>query len=119
MVLSIERSDVESITVSIEGAFCRGVVRAWLYDGAQSLVDFFRSMATEWYGWLGSKTWSSIEGDCSIEATVDRAGHVTLIVKLNQEMGQHDPWSLKASLEVEAGQLEELAKRAKQVFLNA
>lgn len=35
-----------------------------------------------WRGWDGKKSWRAIEGELEIDATSDRTGHVTLVVRI-------------------------------------
>ena len=93
--------------------------RARLRDGlldAEVLLDsyqphdlpaFFEGLAREWRGWAGERTWSSLEGDLSLTATADRAGHVSIRVALVG--GPLQRWSAETVLMIEAGQLEAIA----------
>ena len=42
----------------------------------------FASMAQDWRGWKGSKTWRSLDGEMSLECTSDGLGHVTVRVEI-------------------------------------
>ena len=114
-VLELEPDGPEYIAARITGPIVRGSVRAWLYEDASALVEFFESMAAEWQGWITAKTWASIEGELNLEATVDRVGHVTVAIRM-RSVGGPDPWELAVSLDTEAGQLAGLAREARRVF---
>ncbi len=75
----------------------------------------FRELAREWSGWKGDKAWCAMDGEFTIAATTDAAGHVTLEFKLP---GSLVPpcWAASLSVQLEAGQLEELARVARQFF---
>ena len=75
----------------------------------------FRRMAERWKGWDGELVWGSIEGELTLRFTQDRAGHVTIGVELRS--GPHEcNWSIRATIMAEAGQLEDLARRAEAFF---
>lgn len=78
-------------------------------------TDLFNEMARDWMGWEGTKTWGSLEDELRIEASTDLTGHISLIVTIRD---YSDPanWRLKAKLELEAGQLTELARSARSAF---
>ena len=81
-----------------------------------SPAEFFVSLAKEWSGWVGEKEWGAMEGECSLSASCDSIGHITLVVELNPNPCP-PCWFGSVSLIVEAGQLEQLAHDAK-VFFN-
>ena len=66
----------------------------------------FRAMADEWQGWKGSKSWKDLEDRVSFSGATDSTGHVSITVDL---VGQDYETRLRAVLEYEAGQLEEMA----------
>ena len=66
----------------------------------------FRSMANEWQGWKGSKSWKDLEDRVSLSGTSDSTGHVSLAIDL---VGQDYETKLRVVLEYEAGQLEAMA----------
>jgi hypothetical protein len=74
--------------------------------------EFFAEIAAEWKGWSGTRDWSSLEGELTLSATSDRGGHITLTaVLLNQ---QPFTWRLEGQVVLEAGQLERIAKDARE-----
>jgi Family of unknown function (DUF6228) len=87
--------------VSAPGLSARSHVRS--IEGAQGLREFFRSLAADWRGWEGARTWESIEHDLSIEARVDRRGHVRLAFTLRQSY-RAEAWSTTIVVEVDAGE---------------
>jgi Family of unknown function (DUF6228) len=79
---------------------------------ANGLAELFGFFSDNWKGWEGSKRWSSLEGELSIEANSDRLGHVYLMVRLRE--GVLAKWTLQANIVLEAGMLADLAVRAKR-----
>ena len=90
-----------------------GTVKVWEADG---LVDLFTFMEKNWKGWNGEEKWSSVEGEFSIACTHDKLGHITLSIEMHQDFGSLEPWRLKASLVVDAGQLDVISKDARTFF---
>ena len=84
-----------SATISVSSYLSRG------------LGDYFNEIATNWAGWSGERTWSSLEGELALRATSDRTGHIYVSVALQRESPAQ--WQLEARLTIEAGQLERIA----------
>lgn len=102
--------------VSLKSPEYSGTVRVWAYTDANGLVGLFESLARDWRGWSDERTWSSIEGEFAIACAHDKLGHITLNVTIHQDFGGSEPWRLRASIVVDAGQLETIANNAKQFF---
>ncbi len=73
-----------------------------------SPAAFFAEMANEWRGWKGTKEWSDREDALQLSATIDNLGHVSLDVKL---WGTDYSTRLQITLVLDAGQLEDIARR--------
>ena len=80
-----------------------------------TLPNFFEDLAEHWKGFAGTKSWYSLENHMMLDATSDKLGHVFLRVTLSIMDGPSD-WEVKATLLVEAGQLDRLAREARNVF---
>ena len=93
-----------------------GAVRVWAYTDSHGLANLFEAVAGDWQGWHGEKKWSSIEGEFSIVATSDKLGHISFAVEMHHDFGATEPWRLKATVVVDAAQLEAIAKNAKDFF---
>jgi hypothetical protein len=78
---------------------------------SHGLGELFTQMASDWRGWRGAKTWSSLEGELRMSAEADRTGHVSISVELRE--GAPAIWTVVLELLVEAGQLESLARDAR------
>ncbi|WP_233874097.1 DUF6228 family protein [Paraburkholderia adhaesiva] len=72
---------------------------------------FFREMAEAWTGWDGAKSWTSIDGDLNLSATITRLGQVALTIELAALTS-----SMSTHLALEAGSLEQIARDVAQVF---
>jgi hypothetical protein len=104
-------------TVDVQGADRSAQTRVWGYTDCQFLVGLFESIAKDWRGWDGVRDWSSIEGEFQLFASSDRLGHVTLrTVLTNTNCGPSEPWTLEASLVMEAGQLEAVSRDIADFF---
>jgi Family of unknown function (DUF6228) len=104
----------ESFVASLESAHFNGhVVVSTYHSGPPSLL--FDGMAREWSGWDGKKEWAALEGELRITASSDHTGHIAVIVIMRNYCDPAD-WCLQATLELEAGQLEEWARAVRKVF---
>jgi hypothetical protein len=74
-------------------------------------------MARQWSGWRGELIWQSLEGELVLRCAHDRLGHVSIRVELRSGFfANPDDWQVSATVMTEAGQLEELARRAAIFF---
>ena len=108
--------DGDCFHVEVTNPESSGTVGVWAYTDANGPADFFAVLSENWRGWQGEKKWSSIEGEFSIVATTDKLGHISLTVEMQHDFGAAEPWRLKATVVIDAGQLEAIAKDAKAVF---
>ena len=106
--LSAYDRDFFLATLRSRGATGTARVGAFLSHG---LGDLFADFAENWKGWEGSKRWSSLEGELSLEAHSDTLGHVYVTVVLREGAPAH--WTLCAELVLESGMLPKLAARAR------
>ncbi len=92
----------------------------WVKCNFQLLSDFFDEMAHEWRGWEGEKLFASnesgYEGVMKLKATSDKLGHITISIKLSAKNQNYSTWDLKTSIMVQAGQLEEISFKIKNLF---
>jgi len=79
------------------------------------LNDYFQDLANFWNGWEGKKECEAIEGEIHLAATISKLGHVNLEITLNI-YGYPSDWVAFAKLDIEAGQLDKIAKEAKLFF---
>jgi Family of unknown function (DUF6228) len=81
----------------------------------QTLRDFLAGLDQDWRGWPGTRTWTAMENEMTLEAAHDGTGHVQIAVTLRQAQRAHAPdaWSARIVLTLEAGeQLREIASTA-------
>lgn len=74
------------------------------------LDAYFADLAAHWRGWEGDKEWEAT--GLAFAARHDGLGHVTLDVILESEPWHADSWRVRASLSLEAGALDRLAREA-------
>ncbi len=81
-------------------------------------APLFVEMAERWRGWSSELCWRSLEGELGLRCTQDRTGHVSIRVELHSGPMKYDwyAWSVKATIMVEAGQLEAMSHRATAFF---
>lgn len=104
-------------SVAVDGNDCAACQRIYGFTDVPHLVALFASMAQEWRGWKGEKSWCSLEGEFELHATSDRLGHITLrVVLTNVNTGPAEPWRLEATLLTEAGLLQGLAGEVADLF---
>ena len=89
----------------------RARLRVYAY-APEHLAIFFSTLAKDWQGWAGEKTWESIEGEMVLRATTDRLGHITLNVRLTAPPSP-PAWRFEGNVLIEAGMLEGLAARVR------
>ncbi len=106
----IERFDVR---VSIGDMEAVGPI--YLAAGPDHPGPLFAAMAEQWRGWPGELSWESLEGEFRLGCTVDRSGHVAIAVELRSGSPARS-WSVQATIGAEAGQLDDLARRAAEFF---
>ena len=91
-------------------------IKVWSYTDSAHLVDLFQSMALDWRGWTGNRSWESIEGELHLDCSHDRLGHITLCTCLRMNDGVSDAWSIKCIITTEAGQLDKIARDITSFF---
>jgi hypothetical protein len=87
-------------------------VFAHSWTGFDDLIVFFRGLAADWRGWLGERTYESLEHDLRLTATHDGHGHVRLAVEMRQ-CSVPDGWSAAAVVSIDPG--EEMTRIAEDV----
>jgi hypothetical protein len=90
--------------------------RVFAYTDGAGIARLFAEAAREWRGWIDAKVWESLEGEFRIALTIDRLGHVTVADRVRSDLGGSDRWQLDADIGLDAGQLECVAKEARQLW---
>jgi len=78
-------------------------------------ASLFADMARRWSGWPGELDWNSLEGELGLLCSHDRLGHISIRVALRSGFMPYD-WRVTATVMSEAGQLEEISRRAAFFF---
>jgi hypothetical protein len=108
-VISHDNDETVFLAALNSPQFCGKVEASTFVSGEPTLL--FNDMAMHWKGWKGEKVWESIDGSLILKAQADSTGHIRLTVAM-----EHFLDSLKVTLNVEAGQLENIAKNSSAVF---
>ena len=104
---------VEELAAKLHGPVEGGVN---VYDDHfEALSAFFRDLSDHWRGWEGNKSWESLEGELSLTASIDKAGHVSLRVVLT-DVAVAERWRAEATIFLDAGGLEGIARGIDQFF---
>ena len=70
--------------------------------GGDGLDAFFQSLAADWRGWDGTRTWDAVERGMTIEAT-HRGSRVELLFVLRRDY-EPDAWELRIPIRVAPGE---------------
>lgn len=104
----------KSIAFDVEidaGAFAGRTSGSTHYVGSPSAL--FDSMAESWQGWSGTKEWHDAWKNVVLKATSDTTGHTKLVVEISSKTSE---FLLRATLLFDAGQLDDIARRIRDVF---
>lgn len=113
-VLRFHSRSGDYFAVSVEGDGPQATKSIWGYTDCEFLVQLFESIASEWRGWKGERTWESIEHDLRLAVSCSSTGHVTILVFL-RNYGEDD-WRLQVPIATDAGQLENIARQVAAFF---
>jgi hypothetical protein len=102
-------------TASIEGDGPQAAKLVWGYTDCEFLVQLFESIALDWRGWQGERTWESIEGDLGLAVSSKSTGQITITITLCSNDGE-DNWRLQVPIYSEGGQLERIAHQVAAFF---
>lgn len=82
------------------------------HSGSALRLDaFFGDLAANWRGWDGAKEWESL--GLQLVARHDGLGHVALDAILRESYAAADRWEVRASLNLDVGGLNRLAREAR------
>jgi hypothetical protein len=107
--------DGDDFRISMSAADHSATRRICAFTDRAGVARLLAEAARDWQGWKGAKVWESLDCDLRLELRTDRLGHVTLTVRLRQDLGG-PRWQLETELVVEAGQLEALARDAERLW---
>ena len=110
-IIKIKSEEDFIVKVSDEKLTCEANVYGYM---SEQIVDFFKFIKTNWKGWEGDKIWGSLEGEFTLVATSDTAGHVELKFTLQRNL--YDSWSLTSTINLEASQLDLIYEEISVIF---
>jgi hypothetical protein len=109
------RLPIERFKVRLADHDLSAVGRVYAGHADTHPASLFARMAAHWRGWQGEFAWESLEGELGLHCAQDRTGHVSIRVALRSGATEGD-WTVRATVMAEAGQLEDLARRAALFF---
>lgn len=90
-------------TLTVPGLVARVDVEPGYPDGLQDLADVFHAMSADWRGWDGTRSWASVDGVLSLEATHTGA-EIRLVVDMRPSPGSGGAWSVRAEVFLPPGE---------------
>lgn len=84
-------------------------------NNPQEWTSFFQGLARDWRGWEGVRVIESLEHQLRLSCTTDRLGHIEIRAELRGDMSGSD-WLASDTIYLEAGQLDALARSARDYF---
>ena len=102
--------------MELKGFEISAAAEIWAYTDAKGLANLFEELGTLNRPWTEEHSWVSIERDFSIFATCTPLGSATFRIELSGLQGASEEWEVRAGIQVEFGQLEQIARHAKTVF---
>jgi hypothetical protein len=106
---------IERFKVRLTDQDLSAVGRIYMGSTDAPPAEVFARMAATWQGWQDPFTWVSQDGELTLSCTQDRNGHVCIRAEVRSGPGDAD-WTVATMVQAEAGQLEELARRAALFF---
>ena len=77
-----------------------------------SLSEYFISLAADWRGWAGEKSWMNDGVEIRLDATADRLGHI----KLGVTLSTYNETRLYATIMIDCGLLDQIAADLKRII---
>jgi hypothetical protein len=112
--LGIGRKRADYLEVQLSGFAVSAMPTVWMEaEDVGSLIDFFLVLGQQQQPWQGARSWGSLEGDFTLSATCSSLGIVVLKVALRGLQGAAEEWQVAAGIELEFGQLAQLADEAR------
>jgi hypothetical protein len=112
-----EERDSEYFSVEVKSFQFQAMRRVYSHRDAVSLVSLFEWMADNWKGWSGNRSWSSVEGEFSLDCSSDNLGHIHLDVVISDN-NHSEPWKIEARINIDAEQLSAIANQARLLVGN-
>ena len=106
---------IELFSVRVSRSDLFAAAGVWASYTGSNPAKWFLELAENWRGWQGERQWESIEHELRLVATNDRRGHVAIRIRLRSGFW-NDDWSVEATVQVDAGQLDGFARHAIKFF---
>ncbi len=106
-------NSLQYFTASLQGVNVSATSRIYAFR-SDSIIVFFETLAKKWKDGEVPTQWWSPERALSLIAECDSLGHISLIVLLAPDCYCH--WQLKATLALEAGQLDGIVTQVKRFW---
>jgi hypothetical protein len=114
--LIFSNRDGEFFNVELKSIEVSAARKVWTHDDASTFNDFFKKLAGLEKPWEGNLDIQSLEGEFSISVSCTKLGNVIFSIELSSGYVDHEEWHLKADLDTELGQLQQIAKNADIFF---
>lgn len=103
----------EFYRVTLEATDIKISVKVYAFDPFdKSFWSYFEDLANNWRGWESEKQWSSLEGEFKVSSESDSLGHI----RMGFALESFDKWNAQIIINLDAGQLEDIAQKVKQFF---
>jgi hypothetical protein len=114
--LIFSNRDGEFFNIELKSIEVSCTRKVWMHDDANSFNNFFKKLAGFEKPWQGNLNIQSAEGEFEISVSCTKLGNVIFSVNLSSGYVDHEEWHLKADLDTELGQLQQIAKNADIFF---
>ncbi len=105
----------EYYRVNLKAKDLMASAKVYAFEPHSELAQYFNDLAVHWKGWNGEKKWSSLEGEFILSCNSDNQGHIAMEVVLKSGLYEDD-WSVRTEINIDAGQLEEIALNINSFF---
>lgn len=106
-------TDTATVRLIGEGLDATATVYALNVLGFDGLADYFADLSSDWRGWQGVRTWSSLEGELNLAASHN--GHVQVEVRLQDS--SYANWTVRTTVTLDAGEQLSAAARDLKALL--
>ena len=85
-------------------------------DEMPSLPGYFRRLADDWKGWVGTREWQSVDQRLHLRCTTDRIGHAYLSVSIRGDQFLRPQWEATVTVVLDVVQRERAAREMALYF---
>jgi S1-C subfamily serine protease len=112
--LSIQKLDGDYLYVKVQNSGLVAENRVFIHTDLIVLKSFFRTIAENWQGWVGTRHFTSIEEDFVLTATHNGRSAVVVKIDLNDSQTVAS-WTVATKLELDLGSLEAISKDIEKI----